>query len=300
MSMRSLAAVRAIFRRPSLILAEIAWRWSFASAASVLLALAAAEYLRSVPVARRDQLLLDTGNPPLIARGLFHALHGSGPKLAQALFIVAAGLFILWIALASLGRSAALLALVPRPGRGWRMRSIVGVNFLRATVASTALIAILGCFAAAALVAPVEAIVPGIAFQLAFGLLGFAWVAWSALNWVLALAPLFVMRDAEDTFGSIRATLEFVADYVPALVTISGIFGAIHLVLLLFFAALALPLLGLAGALPGAVPAFLICILALVYFTLAAGLYLARLAAYIAVAGQRPPAIGRPLIPAGA
>jgi hypothetical protein len=298
MSVPSFAAVRVVFRRPSLLLAEIAWRWSFASAASILLALAAAEYLRSVPVARRDQFLLDTGNPLLIARGLLHALHGGGPKLVQALFIVAAALFILWIALASLGRSAALFALVPRPGRGWRMRSIVGVNFLRASVASTALIAVLGCFAAATLVAPAEAIAPGIAFQMAFGLMGLAWLAWSALNWVLALAPLFVMRDAEDTFGSIRATLEFVGDYLPALLTISGIFAAVHLALLLFFMALALPVLGLAGALPGALPAFLICILALIYFALAAGLYVARLAAYIAVAGQRPPALSQLLAPA--
>jgi hypothetical protein len=143
----------------------------------------------------------------------------------------------------------------------------------------------------AALVSPLESVAPGLSFQVAFGLLTLVAIAFLQLNWLLSLAPVFVVRDAEDTFGSISAALTFVQDHLPEVLTISGIFGAMHLALLLFFGSLALPLLGAAASLSGPLLMLLIFLLTLTYLGLAIGLYLARLAAYISIAGAAPQAL---------
>ena len=75
---------RCVLRMPSLPLAEVAWRWSFGAAASVLIGLGVFEYLDTLPVSPGDLLMLRTGHPLLVANALSHIARGSGLRLSMA------------------------------------------------------------------------------------------------------------------------------------------------------------------------------------------------------------------------
>src|SRR5438477_13044061 len=104
----TLEGFRAIFRVPSLGLAEIAWRWSFAVAGGALLIFAAFQFLDTLPVTSGDLALLRTRQPALISRAALHVFHGSAPRAIVTLLFIA----IAWIVVASLGRAAGIKVLL--------------------------------------------------------------------------------------------------------------------------------------------------------------------------------------------
>src|SRR5437588_6654655 len=97
----TLEGFRAIFRVPSLGLAEIAWRWSFAVAGGALLIFAAFQFLDTLPVTSGDLALLRTRQPALISRAALHIFHGSARAIAAAI-VTLLFIAIAWIVVASL------------------------------------------------------------------------------------------------------------------------------------------------------------------------------------------------------
>src|SRR5207244_4957391 len=115
----TLEGFRAIFRVPSLGLAEIAWRWSFAVAGGALLIFAAFQFLDTLPVTSGDLALLRTRQPVLISRAALHIFHGSAPRAIAAAIVTLLFIAIAWIVVASLGRAAGIKVLLDyfRAGR---------------------------------------------------------------------------------------------------------------------------------------------------------------------------------------
>src|SRR5271168_3987230 len=149
----TLEGFRAMFHRPSLGFAEIAWRWSFGAAAGLLITLSGFEYLDTLPVTRGDLVLLRTRQPVLISQAVGHIVHGSGFRLVEAFVVLALALTVGWILVAALARAATIKALLVhfREESGsqehnteWRIDPLLGLNFLRAAVT---LAAVIGCFA---------------------------------------------------------------------------------------------------------------------------------------------------------
>src|SRR6266487_2919422 len=85
----TLEGFRAIFRVPSLGLAEIAWRWSFAVAVGAFLIFAGLQFLDTLPVTSGDLALLRTRQPALISRAALHIFHGSAPRAIAAAIVTA-------------------------------------------------------------------------------------------------------------------------------------------------------------------------------------------------------------------
>jgi hypothetical protein len=107
----TLEGFRAIFRRPSFGLAEIAWRWSFA-AAGLLLVFSFFEYLDTLVLNKDDLLLLRSKQPILIYRAARHLFHGNAFRVVEAAVVLALALGIAWVVVASLARAATLKALL--------------------------------------------------------------------------------------------------------------------------------------------------------------------------------------------
>ena len=152
----TLEGFRAILRRPSFGLAEIAWRWSFGAAAGLLLVFAFFEYLDALPVSKGDLLLLRTTQPVLISRAVMHIFKGSAFRVVETAVVLALTLGVAWIVVASLARAATIKALLayflesdvstsPRKETPWRFRSLFMLNFFRL---GTTLAAVVGCLAA--------------------------------------------------------------------------------------------------------------------------------------------------------
>jgi len=298
-----------MFRRPSLGLAEIAWRWSFGFAAALLLALSFMEYLHTLPVTAGDLFLLRTQQPFLISQAMAHIFAGSGPRVVKATILLGLAMTVVWIAIAALCRSVTLRAVESYlceegiAGQGWRMGSLAGLNFLRVAAALAAGLGGLAAFLIAGAASPEGASAPGIAVLIFLTVLLLVWLAWAVMNWVLSFASVFVIAQGEDTFGAIAAALLLPRSRVGPVLAASTWFGLAHVTVFVIASSVVAFVLALAWALPPIVIFLGVLIVTLFYFAVADFLYMGRLAAYVAivegpeaipVVEAAPPPVGSP------
>jgi hypothetical protein len=292
----TLAGFQAIFSRPSLGLAEIAWRWSFGFATVSLLGFSVLEYLDSLPVTSRDEFMFRTRQPALISRALAHILRGSSLRLIAAAILLAVALSFAWILLGALGRGLTLGAMrehfhdgVDSSGapeqiiRGFRLRSLVGLNFLRAAATVAAVVGCLAAFLAAGAASPASDPSPGTSALICFFIAMLAGVAWAILNWFLSTASIFVVAEGRDTFGAIAGAVGLSRDRLGPVLAASAWFGLAHMaVFVVASTVVGFPVV-FAGLLPPGVVVGGVLVVALLYFAVVDYLYVGRLAAYFAV-----------------
>jgi hypothetical protein len=337
----TLEGFRAAFRRPSLTLAEIAWRWTVGATATVLVAFSLLEYLDTLPVTGGDILLLRTRQPILIGQALGHIFRGSAPRIVMAELLAAVALTCLWIVAASMGRATTVRSLIdyfsekrnvtnegeelvpltdraaPSP-KGSRLGSLLRLNFLRAAVTLAALLALVGTVilvhvvsaslsngaspagVTAANSAPPADPAAGIAFLLFFPLAGLIFLVWSTLNWVLSLAGVFAVRDADarkDALGAVSAAVSFCRERSGAVFAVSTWAGLAHLTIFVVATTVVSMPLSLAQIVPARVVLAAVVLITVAYFAVADLLYMARLAGYVCIA-EMPEELLAPIAPA--
>ncbi|MGO9209611.1 MAG: hypothetical protein ACLPXM_21405 [Terriglobales bacterium] len=283
---------RTAFREPAIVLAEIAWRWSFGLAVLALAAGSLFAYLATLRVSRFELMAL-RGHPRLlIADAIGHMLHG-GPRLVMAAAIVLPAIFVLWIAAATVGRAATLKALLRREGRV-ALSPQLGLNFLRASVTLAALIGYLGAaiLAGRAAAGP-DDVRPGV-FFVVFVVLGAAVaIVRSRVNWFLCLGAIPAARGGCDTFTAISEAAGLFRRHPGRFAGAGAVFGTIHGVLFAFCTVVCLLALSLADKVPPAATLFLLTVITLAYFAAVDFLHIARLAAYVAIdeSDRTPPPV---------
>jgi hypothetical protein len=163
----TLEGFRAAFRRPSLTLAEISWRWTVGATATALVGFSLLEYLDTLPVSGGDILLLRTRQPILIGQALGHIFRGTAPRIVLAELVAAVALTCLWMFAASMGRATTVRSLIAyfverrksaigdeesvsvadpaaESRNGSPLGSLLRLNFLRAAVALAAILGLAG------------------------------------------------------------------------------------------------------------------------------------------------------------
>lgn len=277
--------IRRAARDPLLVMAEIGWRWAFGAAALASTIYALGRLLATTQLSDGTLLALYSGTPILIANAVARILEDAWPRLVVALAILLPAMAMLWTFASAAGRAATLKALLDRSAVS--MRALFGLSFLRAGLALAGVLAWLGAFIVAGLIAVRnEASSPG-AFLVVFVSLGFLVSAlWTLLNWYLSLAPLFAVRDGRDTLAALGEAVRVVRRNRNAFSAVSGAFGMLHLVAFVSGTMLALMSLSLLGVLRGEIVLTLMGVVTLGYFALADFLYIARLAAYARIAAE--------------
>ena len=301
-------------------MAEVIWRWSFGATALLLLGFGLLEYFDTLPVSNGDLMFLRSGQPVLISQALGRIFQGSSLRFILATIIVGAALAILWIFLASIGRSATVDDLLKYVGerartvlaastsdqkisteqtladdsRGrWHFRSMAALHFLRAGLGLAATIACFAVIVFAPLISTKEHPHPAIVFFLTLVFLFAVWLIWSSASWFLSLASIFVVRNRESAFSALSSATNFCLTRGGPVAIIGTWFGLTHVVL--FFVAtsvIAFPL-SLASVLPFSVVVLVIAGLTLIYFAVVDTLYVARLAGYVAIL-EAPPTVPEP------
>jgi len=303
------AGFRAAFRRPALTFAEMAWRWSVGAAGIALLAFSFFEYLDSLQVTGTDAWLLRSRLPLLAGRAIAHILGGSFPRLTLAALTGALGLAGFWMLAASLGRLATVRSLLDYfsaalpeavnshvPGRdsaGRPLRSLLGLNFLRAAVVLASLAAFQGAAMVAGFASPEADPRPGLAFLLFLPLAGMICCAAWGLNWLLSLAAVFAVRDGGDTLAALSGAITLCRERAGAVAAVSTWTGLAHL--FAYSGATIMASLSL-GFLRFVSVRLIVCwmfLLTLAYFAVADWLYMARLAGYVCIA-EMPHALPAP------
>jgi hypothetical protein len=300
----TLEGFRAVFRQPSLTLAEIMWRWVVGATAIALFVFGLFEFLNTLPVTRGEMLFLRTRHPYLVAQALLHILHGGLSRAVLSLLVAALLITVLWIIAASLGRIATVRVIIgyfrhqfhesrldnaeqfePRgTSKDWSdFLPLARINFLRVAVVVAAGFALIGSALLASFVSPDAHPRPGLAFLLFLPIAGIVAVLWWALNWLLSLASIFSVRDGEDVVGSIAEAVALFANRTGAVLAVGSWVGLAHLVL--FVAAttvISIPL-GFLPLIPWRLAVLAMMIVTLAYCAIADWLYMARLAGYVCI-----------------
>jgi hypothetical protein len=287
-----------MLRRPSIGLAEIAWRWSFGAACVTLLVVSAVEYLGTLPVGPGDLLLLRTRQPVLISQAMARIFSGSALRAVESLLALAVAFSIAWLGMASLGRAATLQALIvyfredhfPRSASGHRgrlrlsdLRALLGLNFLRVAVTLAVVVGGLAMFWIGGALSSVEESAPAAAFLICLSVLLLVGWAWTVLNWFLSVAAVFVVAEARDTFAAMASTVDLVR-HRSASVFAAGIwFGLAHITAFVAATSIVVFPLGLAEFLPRAAVLGGVLLVTLLYFAAVDFLYIGRLAAYVGI-----------------
>jgi hypothetical protein len=316
----TLEGFRSVFRRPAMPLAEVAWRWSFGAAASVLFGLGFIEYLDTLPVSNLDLLLLRTRHPWLISQAFVHILHGSGLRLIFSGVLLISALAILWIFIASVGRAATLDTIASyirgrAAQRGapqafdsasnnqmaqstpWRFRSLAGLHFLRAALGLAACAACVGAIILAGFVSSNTDPHPALAFFLAGTIICLVWLAWSSVSWVLALASIFVVSRKKDTFAALNSAVALCRDRFGPVMAVGTWFGVAHLVLFIVATSVVTFPLAFVQALPLGFVLLAVFLLTLAYFAIVDALHVGRLAGYVAILEAPPAPVSAVLAP---
>ncbi|HYL13867.1 MAG TPA: hypothetical protein VEV41_12575 [Terriglobales bacterium] len=296
----TLEGFRAVFRYPAFGLAEITWRWSFGAAACSLIVLTLIEYLDTLPVTGSDLFFLRSKQLFLITRAIDHILAGSAQRVVAATLVLVPALMVFWIVAASVGRASTVQSLLDyfRPAtdvtpfrlrfwRGgeqrWRLRSLLGLNFLRVALGLAAVVGVLGAAILAGFVSSDSDPRPGLVFLVFVPLALLVALLWSAVNWFLSLAPVFVIHGRQDALGSVALAVDFCRQCPAAVLWSSAAFGMLHFVVFVLAISVAFLPLAFATVLPPAIVLGAIVLLTMVYFAIIDFLYMGRLAAYVSI-----------------
>ena len=302
--------LRTIWGQPSIFFAELAARWSWGGAALLLVGLALFEYLHTLIVTPTDMFLLRLKHPLAVSRALADIFRGSWPRLLHTLVLLIPALTALWVVLMALGRWVTLRSLLeslkielPAPSveeeadpsafrplnirsssvRSRPLRSLIGLNFLRSGLALAALVSLVGSAIVASLVSTPKHPHAGLAFLLFIPLVIVVSTIWSSVNWFLSIASVFVVRESEDTFGSISAAVNFCRRCAGKVSGAGFWFGAMHLVAFVVASTVVMYPLSLANLVPASVTLSLMGMVTLAYFAVADYLHVARLAGYVSL-----------------
>jgi hypothetical protein len=283
---------RTIFRQPAIAGAEIAWRWTLATAAWFLGGAFLLEYTSTLPVDAVDRFLLGTQQPALILRALQRIFHGSGLRFTQSGVLLAVAVAIAWIVLASLGRTATLQAIVqdmgvarPLSARA-AIASLVGLNFLRAATVLAAIVALFGAtFIASGVWSSTHLSVVD-ATRLWILFLSVVWIAWLIVNWILGTASVFVVSEGRPTFGAVATTVRWYRDRFWSVVAAGIWFGILHIASLIVAWLAGFAVLSFAGVLGPGPTLFILFLIVAIYCVIADSLHVARLAAYLWIANE--------------
>src|SRR6266704_2376232 len=130
---------RSLRREPSVLLAEIAWRWLFGGIATALLIWAGIVFLRSIEVSKANQFLLRSLNPQVIVYVLGELLQNKWGLLARLGLVVSVSLSFLWILTATIARTATTRVLLEQTAGEYgedretlaNLRAVVAIQFVR-------------------------------------------------------------------------------------------------------------------------------------------------------------------------
>ncbi|HXJ86990.1 MAG TPA: hypothetical protein VMS18_09255 [Candidatus Binatia bacterium] len=313
----TLEGFRAAIRRPLFTLSEITWRWAVGTTATVLCFFGFVEFLDTLPVTRGEMLFLRTRQPVLVSQAIAHMLRGTLARGVLSLTLVIVLLAVIWMVAASLGRLAILEAMVEYFRNRFRDLSLVGqprevearefstrarvvallhLNFLRVAVVLAALVGLAGSSIIAGFASPPTHPQPGLAFLLLVPMAGIVCLTCYALNWLLSLATVFVVRDDEDAIGAVLGAVALCRERTAAVCAVGTWTGIAHMIAFVGASTVVSVPLALTGLLPWRIVALGVLIVTLAYFAVADWLYTVRFAGYVCIVNI-PEALPGPIRP---
>jgi hypothetical protein len=240
-----------VFRRPSLVFLEIAWRWLIGVPILVVYWQQAQQILAAYPLSNSGFDSLDTQNPWVAAVQFAGVWNYYAPHvLATARWLFPATV-LAWIVISGVGRNLVLMRMEPR----LRFRPLTMVGHQAAWTAL--LLVTMGCwFRAMQWVAVThiseigEPDLVGYAVWAIFLTLVF-FVAWALVSWAFSVAPLLALLEERSALSALGRTVRLGKPFMSKLAEINLVMGIVKialLVLAMVFSAAPLPFADELGA----------------------------------------------------
>lgn len=288
--------LRAVTRDPAIFLVEILWRWSFAILACLLVAGVGVMLLGPLHIGHAWDTAWQSRDPQRMGQLVLAILLLLGIKVIVITAVVLPlTIALLWSILSALGRFVTVRRL--RVGlTSLRFRSIFALQLLRALVGWFSVVLLFAATFGEALVATrgpkpdlllyYLMMMPSVVLISAF---------WLTFNWYLSLAAIFG-RAGQSFRGALRQARQTIRQQRSDFAGTGFVFLLFRVVILLIATAIC----GLTSGMVGSSPQSyftLLMIVSLAYFAIADFLYVARMAAYLALAAAHvDPAAGPTLV----
>jgi hypothetical protein len=284
---------RSLRREPSVLLAEIAWRWLFGGIATALLLWATIVFLHSIEVSKANQFLLRTFNPQVLSYVLRDLLQHKWGLLARLGLIVSVSLSFLWMITATIARTATTRVLLDQSADSYsedrdtrpNLRTVAAIQFVRVALLWIGLAA----YIVSALIAArvnVNGDHIGAFLLLFLAMFAVAAAILSFFNWLLLLAPIFALRDGLPFSDAILSAWQLTRDRAARLAALNLAHLALRLIWIVFMSGIAFVPLGFVHVFPKLVIVLAVVATTLLYCAVADALFVARYAGYIEIAEQ--------------
>ncbi len=288
--------LRAVTRDPAIFLVEVLWRWSFALLACLLVVGVGLMLLGPLHVGPVWDNAWRSRDPQRMSQVLVGVVLILGVKvIITAVIAVPLAIALLWGILSALGRFVTVKRL--RAGlTSLRFRSILALQFLRGFIGWLSFVLLFGAIFGEALIANRGSkpdlllyylmVMPSVILIGAF---------WLTVNWYLSLAAIFG-REGQSLRGAVRQARQTVRQQRSDFAGTGFVFLLFRIVILLIVVAICGLTSGMAGTASQSY-FVLLMVVSLAYFVVADFLYMARMAAYLALAAAHvDPAAGPKLV----
>jgi len=270
---------RAIRRDPAVLLLEILWRWSFGFTALLILFGAGLLLLDPVHI---DSLAraLQTRDPHMIGTALFFTWLLLGIKAIVAVIAVPLAIAIVWTLFVTPARRITARRLLDAPPLSFA--PMFALQFVRAISTWLAYLCLIVAVAAGIHFASGSKSDPTVFYAIAPPAIVVILLVWLAVNWHLSVAAIFG-RQGQSFRGAIRHARQTVRLQRSDFAGTGFVFLLLRTVALL----VALAVCGLTSHMAASAPLSyftLLTVVSLAYFAVADFLYVARMAAYLALA----------------
>jgi hypothetical protein len=287
--------LRTVARDPAIFLVEILWRWSFALLACLLVIGVGLMLLGPLHVGHRWDMAVRTRDPQRMTQLLVTVLLILGMKAVVAALAIPVAIAFLWSIFSALGRFVTIRRL--RVGlTSLRFPSILALQFLRGFASWFCFVLFFGATFGEALIASrgpkpdlllyYLMVMPSVVVISAF---------WLTVNWYLSLAAFFG-REGQGFRGALREARQTIRQQRSDFAGTGLVFLLFRTIILL----VAVAICGLASGMEGTAPQsyfVLLVVVSLAYCAIADFLYMARMAAYLALAAAHvDPAAGPTLV----
>lgn len=225
-----------VFKRPSLTLIEVAWRWLFGVPLLVVCWMQSQRILVSLPPEAAGLANLDPQNPWVAAVQLRNAWALYQPHVAVVarwLLPVAA---LAWVVVSGLGRNLLLKRIEANPVSSLRFRPLAMMALQAAWLALFAATCwgwfrSISWVAATTITPAAEPDLIGYSMGVIFLSLGF-FTAWALVSWALSIAPLVMLLEKRSAIAALGQSLRLGRAMTAKLVEINLVMGIVKLALI--------------------------------------------------------------------
>lgn len=220
-----------VFRRPSILAVEIAWRWLFGVPFLLVCWARLQHVLSALPPESTGLASIDSQNPWIAATQLSSALSHYVPSIAAEMHWLAPLAALAWVALSSVGRNLVLQRIEPhasfRPAAMFLLQAV----WLAAFAATFWCWLISVRWAAATHISTgAEPDLVGYSIWVIFLSLGF-FTLWALINWAISVAPILMLLEGSSPTQAFLRSFHLGKTFTGKLVEISMVMGIVNLAL---------------------------------------------------------------------